>query len=337
MKRFRIWGLLSLGALLSGLFGVFTAQAAPPAPANFTVAAGQTATVQVNVFCLDFGKDFPAGQNVQPGSMAEAKLMSALSYAVDKGYDQSNPRQTQLALWYLRDNTYHTNAGENSTIAQEIVGKAGSGTAPAATGTGTVVSLSDAVKNNQVTVTATGVKALTQGEYYGTATLAVKNNGTTDLNLTLAPGTTFTAQGANFQLMIGYPTGSQGNAPAAQATTAAATTAATTTVAATTAAVATTTAATTAPATTVATTTVAATTAPATTVATTVAATTAAPTTVATTTAAPTTVASASLPSAGEGGAASGGQGGTLLVALLVMSLIAFTAGTGLVAIKGRK
>lgn len=299
--------MLAAGALMLGLFAVVSqeTQAAPPAPANFTVAAGQTATVRVNVFCLDYNKDFPAGQNIVPGAAAADNLRNALAYGVDKGYDQSNPRQLQLALWYLRDNTFHTNAGENKTIAQEVVDNVGKAPTVAA-GTGTA--LADAVKNGQATVTATGVQALTQGEFYGTAVLEVKNTGTASLNLSLAPGTVFTAPaGTNFQSLIAYPTGAQGTTPA-QATTAPATTA-------------------------VATTAVATTAAPTTAVATTAVATTAVATTAPATTVAPTaTTVVAALPSTGAGG--SNGSDGSPVGLALVLAMLAMLAGTGVMILK---
>jgi len=349
MKKSGIWSLLGLSALVIGLSATLAqeTQAAPPVPANFTVAAGQSATVRVNVFCLDFSKDFPTGQNIVPGAPADEKLRSALAYAIDKGYDQSNPRQLQLALWNLRDNVFHTNAGENKTIAQEVIDSVAKAPTVAA-GTGTA--LADAVKNGQATVTATGVQPLVQGEFYGTAVLEIKNTGTSSLTLSLAPGTVFTANGTNFQTLIGYPTGAQ-SSPASQATTSAVTTAPATTAIATTAvattapattAVATTAAVTTAPATTAVATTAVATTAVATTaVATTAVATTAAPaTTVATTVAAATVAAAtatptiAALPGTGAGGSNSSDSSVAILPLVLVM--LALMAGTGLLVLKRR-
>lgn len=357
MRLSRTLGLLSLGALLLSLFGFLAGQAqaqTAPANANFSVAAGQTATVNVNVFCLDFGKDFPTGQPVEPNKLADAKLISALQYAVSKGYDSSNPRQVQLAMWYLRDNTYHTNSGEASTQAQEIVKSASAsstvtGTTPAAGAT----TLQDAILNNQVKFGVTGLKSNISGEYFGSAVLQITNLTSSSLNLYLPFGSTFGATGANFQSLIGYATGTSG---AAQATTAAATTtSAATTVAATTD-TATTSAATTAAATTtpVVTSTSTATTAASTTAATTSATsttpattpvtapvTTTAVATVAATTVANTTAATAqggavSVPATGRGGATTVAAESDSFVPLVILLLLATVAiaATGLLIAK---
>ena len=192
--------LLSLG-LLAGIFAAPAATQAGPAyqgqtPRTVSIAAGATLTMKVRGFCLDFGKPFPTGATTANGVGAN-NVRGALNYALGKGYTDSNAQQVQLAVWYLRDNTWHD---ESHTIAQEIVDNA-SASAPA-NGTGT--SLAEAVTAGTLTASATFVPQ-TADAFYGDGNLEIKNTSSADVNIYLPIGTVFRAGTAGeFQDLLAY-------------------------------------------------------------------------------------------------------------------------------------
>jgi hypothetical protein len=288
------------GRVLAQTTGTPTAGATTAAgtTAAATTAAGATSGSTINVFCLDFGKQFPEGQTIRAQGLANAKVRAALVYALSKGYITSQPYQVQLAVWQLQDNQpFHDLRNAGTTIAQEIVTNAGTVAAPQG----------DA--SQVANLTLTNIKESSPQSAYGTATI----QGTANTQ-GLPVGFLLPASGTNYQSLVGVVVTST----QAQATTAAATTAAATTAAATTAA------ATTAAATTVA----------ATTAATTVAVTTA----VATQTAAPTTQATVAgqggapaAPASGFGGETENGGTALGLISILAgLSMLALVALFGL-------
>jgi len=192
------------------------------------VAAAQSAGATINVFCLDFGKQFPEGQTIKAQGLANDKIRTGLAYALSKGYVTSNPYQVQLAVWNLQDGQpFHDRLNQGTTIAQEIVTNAG-GTPPS--GTATAVG----------TLTLTGIHETSPQAAYGTA--GVQGNVSTS---GLPVGFLLPASAGNYQGLVGVV--AQGTAPqAAAATTSTRTASATTTSTATTTTTSTATATTTA-------------------------------------------------------------------------------------------
>lgn len=183
-------GVAMLGLALLALF---------PAP---TMA--QTSGATINVFCLDFGKDFPTGQTIQAKGLALDKVRGGLAYALSKGYINSNPYQVQLAVWHLQDNQpYHDLKNQGTTIAEEIVNNAGN------VPTGDPNSISN--------LTVTNVKETSPQSAYGTATI----QGSVDTK-GLPVGFLLPASGSNFQNLVavvvaGAPTPTATPAPTATA------------------------------------------------------------------------------------------------------------------------
>ena len=170
-------------------------------PRSITIPAGGTATITVRGFCLDFGKPFPTGQMEAKG-LADEKLRAALNYAITKGYTEGNPQQTELAVWFLRDNTWHA---PERTIGQEIVDNAVS--APNDAGDGTM--LSEAVTQKQVSVTATFVPQ-TADNFYGDGEAEIKNLTNAELRVYMPVGMVFSAVGGgNFQDLMVYELGTE--------------------------------------------------------------------------------------------------------------------------------
>lgn len=178
-----------------------------------TIAAGGTANLTIRGFCIDFGKPFPTDNTTTKG-LADDKIRAALNYSIQKGYTEGNPAQVELAVWFLRDSTWHN---ADHTVAQEIVDNATTANIPSTSGDG--MSLSDAVTQNKVTLQAKFV-AQTAEHFYGDTTLQIKNTGTTDIKIYLPVGTVFTVPngGGNFQDLAAYALGLQGTQQAAPAT-----------------------------------------------------------------------------------------------------------------------
>lgn len=184
-------GGLALAAFLIVFFGL----AAVVLPTNSTFAQTTTPTVTpgavaapgavINVFCLDFEKDFPVGQTIKAQGLADDKIRGALAYALSKGYVTNNPYQVQVAIYNLRDGQpLRDPRGEGTAIAQEIINNAG-----AVPSTG-----NPALLNN---LTITGIQPATGERFFGTATI----QGTVDASA-LPVGFILPASAANFQNLV---------------------------------------------------------------------------------------------------------------------------------------
>jgi len=172
---------------------------------------------------MDFGKPFPTG-DTSPNGLAPDNVRAALNYSMGKGYTDNNAAQVELAIWYLRDNTWHNT---DNALGQEVVTNATAANAPQAS-TGT--SLADAVAQNKATVTAKFVPQ-TADAFYGDGQAVIRNTGTTDLQLYMPVGTVFSAgAGSTFQNLAAYALSNQ---PAQATVTAGATTSPSVTAAAT--------------------------------------------------------------------------------------------------------
>lgn len=219
MKISKVLGLVSLSALVGIMLTVLVGLAAVPATvaaqavttaANTTAAATPGSTI--NVFCLDFEKDFPVGQTVKAQGLANGRVRGALAYALSKGYVTSNPYQVQMAVYRLQDNQpFRNTRNENTAVAQEIVDNAGN--TPSAGDPAALANL-----------TITNIQPATQERFYGTGVI----QGNVDAR-TLPVGFILPASAANFQNMVAVVVTTQPASTATAAPTATATAAPTTT------------------------------------------------------------------------------------------------------------
>ncbi len=253
--RWLLLGLALVAVLgLAVLTAPVNAQSSGLQDVTVSVPAGQTVQIPVELWCLNFGKPFPKAVT-GPAGPALAKALAVLDAAYSGGQAMSDPYQTQLALWYAVDGTFHDQAGQGHTVAQQIVSKAGISAGNAANATSTAVSTASTNSNFKVTVenlTAVPDTNNSATPYHGTATLVIQNTGNSAANFTFTQGSTFTPATSAEQTLIGVSTGTSAQATATTTTVAATapTVAATATTAATTAptvAATATTAATTAP------------------------------------------------------------------------------------------
>lgn len=192
---------LTLGLLAIPLIGSASGVQQSQGPRSMTIPAGGIVTLQARGFCLDFGKPFPTGEMTGKG-IADEKLRAALNYAVNKGQAENNPQQVELAVWFLRDNTWH--APEHA-IAQEIVDNAI--TAPNDSADG--IPLTEAIAQKKASVTAKFVPQ-TKDNFYGDGDVEIKNLTDAELKVYMLMGQVFsaTAEG-DFQELMAFELGTE--------------------------------------------------------------------------------------------------------------------------------
>ena len=172
-----------------------------PAPYVITLAPGETATLPVRGFCLNYGKPFP-GATLQGVDLAPATVRAAVAYALQKGYVDSDPLQVQLAVWTLIEGKKIP--GQAYTVADEIIEFAKTAPAPE---TGAVQSLADALAKALVSAAIADYASTSPAnyQYSGAGNLALTNVSKEALTLLIPYGMRFSG-GAGVQDMGIFPT-----------------------------------------------------------------------------------------------------------------------------------
>ncbi len=189
-------------------FDLPQAAAAPAFPAPYTIklAPGETVTVPVRGFCMNYGKPFP-GKTLAAADLVPDKVQAAIGYALQKGYVDSDPLQVQLAVWTLADGKRIPN--QKYTLADEIIKFAEGAASPTPAGAQT---LDAAVGKKLVSATIADYRSTspTSYTYRGAGSLAVKNLSQDALTVTLPYGVRFTDTGRQgTQDMAIFPTPGQ--------------------------------------------------------------------------------------------------------------------------------
>jgi hypothetical protein len=203
MRRRSILCLIVLVGLVG--FGVVTnAAAAKDLPV--TLAPGATARIPIRLWCLDYGKPFPtaiAGPVTRPPDAAFLVLQAALA----RGSTQSDPYQTQLAIWRGADGTFHDIAGTGHVLAAQIYSdslKLTVSSVPTDT-------LDMAVSQGSVKVTFENFMAISDTAhsqlppYTGTADLVIQNTSSKSVTFIPLDGMVFKpASGTSEQTLIAH-------------------------------------------------------------------------------------------------------------------------------------
>ncbi len=122
MRRISLSLAIAACALLAlGAFQM-TANAAGPSLGNqkITLAPGQRIAIPIRFWSLVYGKP-SSGQFQGPQARASDAVVKTVLSALLDGNAVSHPNQTQLAVWYAVDNTWHNDAQTNMMIAQQII------------------------------------------------------------------------------------------------------------------------------------------------------------------------------------------------------------------------
>jgi len=130
-----------------------------PKPYEVTLEPGATLSVPVRGYCLNYGKPFP-GQSLTAVDLAPDKVRTAIAYAIQKGYVDSDPFQVQLAVWNLVDG--RRLPGQTYDVADEIIRFAEDAAAPEPAGTRT---LAAALGDKQVSATIADYKSTSPANY----------------------------------------------------------------------------------------------------------------------------------------------------------------------------
>lgn len=116
MKRNLILCVIVLVSLVG--FGV-VANTAAAKDLSITLAPGDTVRIPIRLWCLDSGKPFPTAITGPVSRPPDAALL-ALQAALARGATESDPYQTQLAIWRAVDGFFLDDAGLGHVLAQQI-------------------------------------------------------------------------------------------------------------------------------------------------------------------------------------------------------------------------
>ena len=203
MKRSLIVCIIVLVALVG--FGMVANEAAAK-DLTVTLAPGDTARIPIKFWCLDFGKPFPTAITVPITSPPDAALL-VLQAALARGTTESDPYQTQLAIWRAADGTFHDTGGTGHVLAEQIYSDSLKLQVPPVP----TNSLAAAVTQGSVQVTFenfTPISDTTHSNlppYSGTADLVVKNTSSQSVTFVALDGAVYKpASGTNEQTLISH-------------------------------------------------------------------------------------------------------------------------------------
>lgn len=203
MKRGSILCVIVLVALVG--FGV-VANAAAANDSSITIAPGDTVRIPIRLWCLDFDKPFPTAITGPVTRPSDAALL-ALQAAIARGATESDPYQTQLAIWRATDGTFHDIAGIGHDLAEQIYNDSLKlSVSPAPTNT-----LEMAVSQGSVKVTFENFKPISDtahpqlAPYSGTVDLVIQNTSSQSVTFVPLDGMIFNpASDTNEQTLISH-------------------------------------------------------------------------------------------------------------------------------------
>lgn len=190
MKRTLFFvGLVMLVAVWFGL----AAHPVQAADVKVGLLPGQSATIPMSYWCLDYGKPFPAAID-QPGDRAQDEVVAVLQAAIENGAVVSDTYQTNLAIWRVRTGEFKDFAKRGSALAEEIYSNSLKITVEPIGADS--LTLTEAVKQGKITVQVTNfttlpVEGVPGHPFHGTADVVVTNVTTEPVEFTFYEGTVF--------------------------------------------------------------------------------------------------------------------------------------------------
>jgi len=161
-------------------------------PVVIDLEANGTVELPIFGFCLEYGKPFP-GASLRPAALAPDQVRAAITYAVGKGYVQSEPLQTQLAIWYFLNGNAKV-AETYGAVADEIIAAVEGGVALNETAEGAQL-LTEAVAGGVVTAAIDDFEDISpDGSYIGSGTLVLTNLTAAPVRILLPYGVQFTEE-----------------------------------------------------------------------------------------------------------------------------------------------
>lgn len=197
--------LLGIVAVLVGMIGL-PVEPAEAADLTLTLAPGQTVTIPLDLWCLNYGKPFPT--TIQgPTERPSDEVVKVMQTALKKGTVTTDIYQTQLAIWRATTGAYQDFARQGTELAQEIFDEAQSATIPAPPAD--AVSVDEAVAAGTLTATienfaAIPVPGVPGTPFHGQADLVIENVSTQNVKAVLLEGAVFEPVGADAQALISH-------------------------------------------------------------------------------------------------------------------------------------
>ena len=180
-----------------------------------TLKPGQAATVPLKFWCLDFGLSYPQ-EVFGPGERAPDAVIAVLRAAIARNTVNSNPYETELAIWRATTGSFHDYANLGTMLAQQIYSDSLTFKVPPLPAD--PPTLDKLVVSGTLTTTLIGFSAqqdptnpdLPGEPFFGTARLIITNTSKSQGRFLLAEGSTFSPPaGANAQHLVSHQDTSQ--------------------------------------------------------------------------------------------------------------------------------
>lgn len=180
--------------------------AAQAADVVVTLGPGQTVTIPMDMWCLNYGKPFPTVIE-GPTDRPPDEVVKVMLTALEKGTVTTDVYQTQLAIWRATTGAFKDFANKGSELAQQIYEASLNATIPPPPENGTL--LQDAVAAGTLTVTIENfapipVEGIGGQPFHGQADLVVKNVSDKSVTFVLLEGAVFQPVGEDAQALISH-------------------------------------------------------------------------------------------------------------------------------------
>ena len=194
--RFVLFGLVAVMLVWMGL----AVKPALAADVKVGLRPGETATIPMKYWCLDYGKPFPAAI-AEPGERAADDVVAVLLAAISSGAVTSDAYATNLAIWRVRTGEFKDYANLGITDAEKIYNDSLKITVPPIPA-GTLT-LGDAYKQGLVSVEIKNFTVLSDTAhpnlpghpFHGTADVVVTNVSKENVEFVFYEGTIFPPSG----------------------------------------------------------------------------------------------------------------------------------------------
>ena len=197
--------LLGMVAILAGIIGL-PVQPVEAEDVVVTLAPGQSVTIPLDLWCLNYGAPFPTSIE-GPTDRPSDEVVKVMQTAIKKGTVTTDIYQTQLAIWRATTGGYQDFAGQGTELAREIYDEAQSATIPAPPQDAVLVE--EAVAAGTLTATienfdAIPVPGVPGTPFHGQADLVIENVSTQNVTFVLLEGAVFTPVSGNAQSLISH-------------------------------------------------------------------------------------------------------------------------------------
>ncbi len=201
----RLLHILGIFAVLVGALGILV-QSAQAADFVTTLKPGQSVTIPVDLWCLNYGKPFPT-KIEGPTARPPDEVVKVMQTALKMGAVTSDIYQTQLAIWRATTGEFKDFANKGSDLAKQIY-DASSGMTMAPPPENAVL-LQDAVKDGSLTVKIENfvelpVAGVPGHPFHGKADITVENVSKENVTFVLLEGAVFNPFGEDAQALISH-------------------------------------------------------------------------------------------------------------------------------------